>query len=1251
MNFKKIILIVSLIIYFSICNYSYIYSANDQFNQNDVPNISNKFQSIQKKSKDKIDNKLRLTSEEKEWIKNNKEVTVAMMNQYPPFSFKTEGGMRGFSVDIFNLLTEKTGLKFKIINDSWSENLEKFKNREVDVIDGISYKQGRTPFTLYTSPYYVIPTVIYVRKKDNWYKSLKDLSGRKVGITKDLFCESKLRKIKNIKVIEKEKNEKLMKLLSFGKIDAVITNLAVGNFYIRKNMLNNLKVVDEYEGKRIKKEDLRIGIRKDKPILRNIIQKGLNALSKQKLMNLKNIWFGISRDSRPDSSKIKLTKREQEFIKNHPVIRVSNETDWPPFDFAVSGQPLGFSIDLMNLLANRLGIKFEYVNGYSWNQLMEMFKNREIDVMQSAYKNEARKKYGLFTEPYYKDKTAFIVRSDSREIFNIQQLYGKVVAVPKGWAYETYLKKHHSQVNLLTVSNQKEALKAVEKGRAKAAIEISAIAKYFMEKYFLDGLKISGWFKEYDKREQKSVHILVRKDWPVLHGMLEKALATVTPREIKKLEEKWLGRKNYKGLQHINLTSEEREFLNNHSVIRVANEKDWPPFDFMKNGQPKGFAIDYLKLLGDMIGIKFKFINGYSWSELLEKAKRKEVDLFPVLWKSEQREKYLEFTDSYAELIKVLVTRKQSKVRGLTDLKGKKIALSKGYALTNAVINEYPEYEYVLVENPKEGLKKLSFGEVDGFIGSSRVVNYITKQRFIDNLQIVEEIKLKNNLSLYMGVRKDWTILRDIINKAMDKVSSSHYNKLVEKWVKSSHLSEKNLNLMPKEKKYLRNKEEISICIKPNWMPFEGIDSKGNYQGILARFYDLISEKIGVPIKLVKTDSWKESLFRVRNDQCDIISTVVKTKEKADYLNFTAPYAKYPLVIVTGKEEIYINNLKSVKDKKIGIAKNSVFFDIIKEKYPEINLIKVKNTNDGLEKVQADELFGFIDTAPAVGYIIQQRKMFDLKISGELDSKLSLRIGVRDDDKMLLNILDKIVRSLKKEEKKKLFQNWMTIEYEKGFNYSLFKKIVLGIIIVVSFILYRNYQLSKFNRRLTDLNTELAEANKKLKDMSFVDGLTQIPNRRRFDEVLKKEWKRSLREKSSLSLIMVDLDCFKEFNDTYGHLAGDDCLKKVAKSLSEAVKRPTDFVARYGGEEFVVILPDTDKKGAKKVSEKLRKEIESLKILHANSQISDCVTVSLGTVTTVPTVELSREKFVDAADKALYQAKQEGRNQVKSIEI
>lgn len=188
-------------------------------------------------------------------------------------------------------------------------------------------------------------------------------------------------------------------------------------------------------------------------------------------------------------------------------------------------------------------------------------------------------------------------------------------------------------------------------------------------------------------------------------------------------------------------------------------------------------------------------------------------------------------------------------------------------------------------------------------------------------------------------------------------------------------------------------------------------------------------------------------------------------------------------------------------------------------------------------------------------------------------------------------------------------------------------------------------------QELISILNQLEETVSMLKRLSSMDDVTGITNRRGLEDYLEQEWRRALRYEIPLSLILIDIDFFKSYNDTYGHQKGDECLRLVANVLNRALHRPADLAARYGGEEFMVILPNTDLEGANSVAERLRVEVEALGIVHPQSPVSKYVTISLGVATTIPRRGFSPAELIASADQALYQAKEDGRNRVRSTSL
>lgn len=188
-------------------------------------------------------------------------------------------------------------------------------------------------------------------------------------------------------------------------------------------------------------------------------------------------------------------------------------------------------------------------------------------------------------------------------------------------------------------------------------------------------------------------------------------------------------------------------------------------------------------------------------------------------------------------------------------------------------------------------------------------------------------------------------------------------------------------------------------------------------------------------------------------------------------------------------------------------------------------------------------------------------------------------------------------------------------------------------------------RIAAMKARLSEINQELQNVNAVLESMAKIDGLTQVSNRRSFDERIEVELARCRRQRSPLSMILCDIDCFKQYNDTYGHLAGDNCLKKVAKAIDGQFARATDMVARYGGEEFVVLLPDTHVNDALRMAQAMLTAVTGLQIPHRTSKAGEHVSISVGVASANGYEQINKTQLIERADGALYEAKENGRNQ------
>ena len=448
--------------------------------------------------------------------------------------------------------------------------------------------------------------------------------------------------------------------------------------------------------------------------------------------------------------------------------------------------------------------------------------------------------------------------------------------------------------------------------------------------------------------------------------------------------------------------------------------------------------------------------------------------------------------------------------------------------------------------------------------------------------------------------------------------------------------------LNSQESEYLKNKKTIKMCIDPDWMPFEK-NENGKHIGMTADYSEIFAKEIGIPIEMVPTKTWIESLRVGQERGCDIFSLVMPTKERLKYLDFTEAYLKIPLVIVTNLDELFISDISTITDKDVGIVKGYAYGEILKEKYPQMRLVEVENLKEGLEKVRSEELFGFIGTLATTGYHIQKNYIGELKIAGKFDEKWELGIGTRNDEALLKDIFNKALKQISSKKHQEILNKWISVNYAQESDYKKVLEWVVGItsvfIIVLAIIL-------RVNRRLKSEIKSRKETEKRLQELSITDELTNLYNRRYFNIIFKKALNSAKREDQNICFVLMDIDHFKLYNDTYGHINGDKALQKVSKTMLNSLSRADDYCFRLGGEEFGILFKGLTKTQASKLVEKIRKSIEDLKIEHKSNSAGDYLTASFGLVIKDAKSVKSDNELYRGADELLYKAKEDGRNRV-----
>jgi len=704
----------------------------------------------------------------------------------------------------------------------------------------------------------------------------------------------------------------------------------------------------------------------------------------------------------------------------------------------------------------------------------------------------------------------------------------------------------------------------------------------------------------------------------------------------------------------INLSEEESIFINNHPVIKVANELDWPPFDYNEFGKPKGLAIDYIKLLAKKAGLQIEFIHGPSWDELLQLFEQKQIDIIPALYKNQQRQSFTLFTTPYYKgKLGVYEYHTDTFTPHTPKLLNKRVGIQKNHGAIPIITAQLPGIKLIEIVSPETLVKMLGTQKLDAIIGNPLLFDHFAKENQISQLHLSHYIEMSSaeqlKTSLHVGVRNDYPLLHQILNKAIQTVSTGEMSELEKRWrYIPSQPSQPLINLTPEERAFLNKKGPIQLCIDPNWMPYEQINDTGVHEGISADYFKLFSQRLSIQIKLHPTQNWSETLKAAKNHLCDLVSLATPNADRKSYLNFTTPLLSFPYVIATKNNKLFIDDFEQELNKTFSVVRDYSIISDLRMKYPQLNLTEVNSSLEGLKMVQQDEVYGFIDAAASIASSMQQNNIVDIKIAGQLPLSFKLGIASRKDEPLLQTIFQKAVDSLTEEEKKRTYNKWMAVNVKKVQDYTLLWQVLVIASLILLAFLYWNRKLNLAMHRTENALFELEGAkqlleqqNKQLEQLSITDHLTQIYNRTKLDEVLAKELHRAKRHNTSFGVIMLDVDFFKQVNDSYGHQTGDQVLIEVASTLKNNI-RSVDTLGRWGGEEFLIICPEANKDGLVVLAEHLRKCIEN----HIFTLVYH-KTASFGLSLYQP--EDSAESLVARADQAMYIAKTNGRNKISII--
>ncbi len=1016
---------------------------------------------------------LSLNGEESAWLAAHPEIKIGINRAWPPMDYVDEEGKpQGIGVGFIRALNTRLGGRLKIVPLSWSDMYEGVQKKRVDAIMDITPRPDREALFNFTTPYLTVPHSVIAPKDTYYYEDLNSLKGKTVALEHRFFMEGLLHeKYPDINVKAFNTTSDALDAVSKGDADAYVGNRAVAAYIIERELIANLEVHGKIEETASVNA---IGVRKDQPILRDILQKALDDLGKEEVSEILEDW----KDPHEEVKTIQLSNAEKDWLKDHPRITIAFDGDYAPYSFQnEKGEFKGIAVDFARELASRIGIGLDVYPEGTWKRLYEAAQKREVDVIATLVSRPKRQPFFEFTKPYISIAQYVIARKEDGTIHSREDVAGKTIAVVKGYATTDQILDEFPSVKPYPVDNLTAALEAVSTGKAEITVAGMGQANHLIAQEGFSNLKFAALYDQGFSDERFGV----RKDWPELASILDKVLGSLADHERLQIFQRW-------SLPEIaqvetvtepgilcDLTDSERTWLKEHPKIRIGVMDAWPPMNFVdESGTPQGVGVDFIELLNRRLG-GVLWLSPGTFYEGIDRVKNRELDALMDITPTAEHEPFFSFTMPYLTLPHVIVGRKDGPDWNSRDLAGITVAMERGYYDIRFFQKEYPGVTIKEFDSTSEALDAVSRGEADAYVGNRAVVTYLIEKELIANLRVMGRLE-KPPVQLTIGVREDWPELVGILDHALASVTHEEVRRIHRKWLEEMEEVKASLNLTPGEQAWLAAHPVLHLGYATDWPPVEYVDNEGRFVGMSADFMGKLSHIMGVTIKPTKYQNWQTTIERIKEGSLDILGSVSCTPQREDALLFSKPYLRFPMVIVTSQAAPYVGAMDELAGKEIAVVNGYASHDILKVRHPELDLLLVDNVASGLNAVIRRRAYGFVGSLAAISHVMGREGISGLKVSGETPYNYKLAVGVRKDQPILAGIIQKAVDTISEEERNAIFKRWISVTYERGFDYGLMWKVLFAATLILLAILYWNRRLAREIGLRQKIEGELVEA-------------------------------------------------------------------------------------------------------------------------------------------------------------------------------
>ncbi|MCC3862557.1 transporter substrate-binding domain-containing protein [Pseudemcibacter aquimaris] len=479
-----------------------------------------------------------------------------------------------------------------------------------------------------------------------------------------------------------------------------------------------------------------------------------------------------------------LTEEELEWIRNNPTVTVTSQSDWAPFDFTVTGMPYGFSVEYVNLVASKVGLKTEFISGYTWTELLDKSYNDEIDIIHSLVRTEERAEHLIFTETYFEMPVVYFGRDESNLNSSETDISNLRIGLVEDTAQSRYIRERFPDYNFVSTESSYTSVMALARGEFDVFLGRAPVVNYILQQNNVKGISIldKQYFPELLIMNQ--IRMGTHKTNDMLRNILDKGMLAVSDEEYRALTRKW--NTDYLAAAGHELTDEELNWLHENPVVRVAASPISRPIEFIsEDGQITGMTGDYLNILSRMLNVEFEWVGNETWGQGYDMAVAGDADMMSFMIENVERRQYFDFTDGYLTGFYAIFAKDGEEMIGAMEgLIGKKVAQIQNSAISNYILRDYPGIEIIDVATTVEALDLVENGVADAHVGVLPIASYYITTEGFDNIRVVGQTQY--DITFSMGVIKDKPLLYSALYKAMSAISTADEIEISRKWLSTT---------------------------------------------------------------------------------------------------------------------------------------------------------------------------------------------------------------------------------------------------------------------------------------------------------------------------------------------------------------------------------------------------------------------------------------------------------------------------------